>query len=323
MFFICDLYNRISQILKIHFYNTGSIASISGGYIYNKEVIKELEKLGHTIIYSDEIEQLSSTSLNIVDSLILKQAIPHLNPNQINIALLHQVDYSQKSYPFTHSIVTSRAARIEVLGYSNLTEDTVDIIEPGIETTWKQKTTYSDKIRNLLSVSNYIDRKGLDLLIEACARLAHLEWSLTIVGDQSLDAPYFSTIEEKVKEYKLSDRIELCGPRSREEINHMMITSDFLIQPAKHETYGMAVYEGIISQLPVLMYKTGAWQEFGKSKWVTFFDTLNVETLTRKLNEILENYTYPKDQFVDEIRSWKTVALDFEALIKRLESTND
>ena len=229
--------------------------------------------------------------------------------------LLHQVDYKQKVYPFSHNIATSPTAKEEIMSYSNLDIENISIIEPGIEDSWKRKSKHSNKIYNLLSVSNYIDRKGLDFLIDACFNLRGLKFELTIVGDKELDQDYYKKLESKINQYDLGNRINLLSTRSRSEINQLMINADYLIQPAKHETFGMAVYEAMISNLPVLMFKTGAWEEFDKSNLVTVIDNLGSEELTERLNEILtESYSLSQSSKTEH-RSWKSVALDFEEIL--------
>lgn len=306
--------------MKIHFYNKGSIDNVSGGYIYNKCVINELIGLGHEVVYDNQIENISLTKMNIVDSLIVNECISFLSNKNINLALLHQVDYNQKSYPFSHAIATSEVAKTEIIGYSDLKEENISVIQPGIEEGWKQKNSHNGSVSNLLSVSNYIERKGLDILVNACYNLKHLNWTLTIVGDQQLDNDCFKSLKKQVSLLGLSDRIKLLPSKTRAEINSLMLESDLLIQPARHETYGMAVYEGIITSLPVLMFKTGAWEEFNRSGLVTVIDSIGIESLTKNLDDVLSTPSKMKIDTNIPLRSWNNVAKDFENLLANINS---
>ena len=304
--------------MTIHFYNTGAIDTISGGYIYNQKVIDHLRSFGHRVEYSEEVKNLGKTENNIIDSLVLNEAFNYLNTDVVNLGLIHQVDRNIKRYNDIQLIVTGESAKIDLVKNFEVSEQNIHVIKPGIDEDWKVKESYSRQVRNLLCVSNYLDGKGVDVLISALSNLKTFDWNLKVVGNKEFDPQYFNLIQNLVQELGLGERIELKGCVGRAEINDLMIGADMLVSFSKSETYGMAIQEAIYTRLPVLMYKTGAWNEFEKSGLVTLVDAYSLPIFRDALKNTIESGIEINNldtKINDSRRYWKTVSREIEYIL--------
>ncbi len=305
--------------MTIHFYNTGALDTISGGYIYNQKVINHLRSFGHSVEYSDEVKNLGNTRNNIIDSLVLNEAFEYINTNVKNVGLIHQVDRNIDRYNDLQLIVTGASAKIDLVENFAVREQNIRIVRPGMDEDWKVKEKYSSQIRNLLCVANYLDGKGVDELITTLGNLKTYDWNLKVVGNKEFDPQYFNYIKKLVQDISLEGRVELMGSVQREEINDLMINADMLVSFSKSETYGMAIQEAIHARLPVLMYKTGAWNEFEKSGLVTVLEEYSSSILNETLKDVFEA-GIDTNKFDSEInipvRYWSTVSKEIENILK-------
>lgn len=309
--------------MNIHFYNKGSIDTISGGYLYNKEVITHLRSFGHVVEYDENVENLRDTKLNIIDSLVLKNGISYFNKEAKNIGLIHQIDPTISAYEDMKLIVTGKACHQELIHSFDVPEGNIRIVEPGMDVEWRSKAGHSTEIKNLLCIANYLDGKGMDVMLKVLDQLRNYNWTLKIVGNPDLDSNYFNRIQNLVSELKMHDRVELLGTLSRVQINNLMLASDLLVNFSESETYGMVVKEAICAHLPVLMYKTGAWEEFEESGWVTIVNDYSQAAFNNSLSTILskgidyENVTALKEE---PHRSWEQVSREIENILMDTEN---
>jgi glycosyltransferase involved in cell wall biosynthesis len=261
---------------------------------------------------------LGQTKINIIDSLVLKDALKYINFQVTNFGLIHQIDRDIEAYNNLPLIVTGEAAKHDLVLNFEVSENNIHVVKPGIDLNWKVKTTYSDGVRNLLSVSNFIDGKGIDILIKALMELQDYNWHLKIAGNDQLDPQYFQSIQNLLEASGMKDRIDLIGVLSRAEINQLMIEADMLIQCSENETYGMAVQEAVQSRLPVLMYKTGAWEEFKASGFVRIIEDYSLPSFKESLHYIFDN-GLDKDMFrakaITSKRTWEEVSREIEFIL--------
>ena len=102
----------------------------------------------------------------------------------------------------------------------------------------------------LLYVGQLIPRKGVDLLVEAAAKLQAegLEFSLVLVGDGS-ERP---AIQSKVDAFKLQN-VHFLGFQSPDRLPALYRSADVLIFPTLVDIWGLVVNEALWSGLTVLV----------------------------------------------------------------------
>ena len=113
---------------------------------------------------------------------------------------------------------------------------------------------------NFVSVGNLIDRKRMDLAIEAFYKVfrdfAHL--TLTIFGEGD-ERP---NLEGLIKKYRLENRVVLMGGCSRESIAEKLKECNCFVLASRAETFGVAYIEALACGVPVIATKCGGPEEF-------------------------------------------------------------
>lgn len=75
-------------------------------------------------------------------------------------------------------------------------------------------------IPRILSVGRYVEKKGFDILIDACATLRDrgVDFSCDIIGG----GPLQEVLERLVRDRGLGDRVRILGPRSQDEVRRAL-----------------------------------------------------------------------------------------------------
>jgi glycosyltransferase involved in cell wall biosynthesis len=267
--------------MGIQLLSRGSPDQVSGGYLYNKYLLEHLRLAGHEVTYHAEpsgIERFGAGDTVIVDSLVVAETAERLLSATANvILLLHMIPKGDES--LVEALY--RRSRIVVTGDSTLTclrerlaGDGIDAvkIEPGVPAHWRSKRRYSETARQLLTVANYVDGKGIERVLDVLLPMKDLPWSWTVYGNCAIDPSYFSAVACKPAAYGLSDRVRLLGPISHDAVNEQMVASDLLVHFSSYESYSMVTAEAIAAGLPVLSYRTGNFGVFSRSGLVRYLD---------------------------------------------------
>jgi glycosyltransferase involved in cell wall biosynthesis len=103
----------------------------------------------------------------------------------------------------------------------------------------------------LLFLSRLHPKKGLELLLQAAARLRHRDWQLTIAGDGA--APYLEQLKVLAKELGLSERVAFVGFVDGTAKQKLFANSNVLVLPSYQENFGIAVAEAMGHGLAVIV----------------------------------------------------------------------
>lgn len=92
------------------------------------------------------------------------------------------------------------------------------------------------EIPRLISVGRYVEKKGFDVLIDACARLAAegIHFTCEIIGEGPLEA----LLAERIERHGLVDRVCLLGPRSQEQVRKELARSDVFVLACQPDSEG-------------------------------------------------------------------------------------
>lgn len=119
---------------------------------------------------------------------------------------------------------------------------------------YKNNTSNKSLNNNFLSflyVGQLIERKGLEVTIEAFSKVNKNNWLLTIVGTGSDELK----LKKLVDKYGLSNKIIFVGYKQKEEILHYYSQADIFLMPSYLEVWGLVLNEALSSGLFCLASK--------------------------------------------------------------------
>ncbi|TPE53202.1 glycosyltransferase family 4 protein [Amaricoccus solimangrovi] len=108
----------------------------------------------------------------------------------------------------------------------------------------------------ILSVGSLIPRKRHDVLIDALALLADLDWEARIIGSDRLDPDCAAALTARIVARGLDRRIALEGAAA--DTRAAMTRADVFVLASEYEGYGMAFAEALSQGLPVVACRAGA-----------------------------------------------------------------
>jgi glycosyltransferase involved in cell wall biosynthesis len=285
-------------VRRIAFAVPGDIRTLTGGYGYDRRMIRELGQLGWrldvislgegypwpsetTRAYADcRLSALPARSAIVIDGLafgVLPDICTRISRDHPIVGLVHhplalesglcsdtaaslrQSERAALSTAVRVVTTSETTARYLVADYAVAPERIV-VAPPGVDPSPIAPGS-SDGVVRLLSVGALVRRKGHDVLISALARLADLPWRLSIAGERTRDAQTAREIEETIARCALSDRISLLGAVTDLHLEELFVAADLFVLASRFEGYGMAYAEAIAHGLPVVGTTAGAISE--------------------------------------------------------------
>jgi glycosyltransferase involved in cell wall biosynthesis len=98
---------------------------------------------------------------------------------------------------------------------------------------------------------------GVQDLIEALGLLADLPFEATLIGD----GPLRESLEARVRELGLAERVHFLGRRPHSEIPDLLRGFDVLAMPSREEAWGVAAAEASATAIPVVATNVGGIPE--------------------------------------------------------------
>jgi glycosyltransferase involved in cell wall biosynthesis len=99
-----------------------------------------------------------------------------------------------------------------------------------------------------ISAGQLIHRKGIDLLIEACATLPKTGWHLDIYGD----GPDRRSLEQLAARLGLADRVTFHGMVSSDAVQKALAMADCAVLPSRFDGWGTLVNEALAAGTPAI-----------------------------------------------------------------------
>lgn len=178
----------------------------------------------------------------------------------------------------------------------------ISIIPNGIETDGYACRTSMDGVKNqILFLSRVHVKKGIELLIEAFARLHKdfSEWSVVIVGNG--EANYIESIKQKVLSLKMEACIKILPPVFGNAKTKLYQESSLFCLPSYSENFGMVIAEAMSCGVPAITTNGTPWQllngecttmgasldMLGNDKRTGWCIELSVENLEKTLREAM------------------------------------
>jgi len=158
----------------------------------------------------------------------------------------------------TAVVVTSEWTREQVLTRYAVPACRVHVARPGVD----RVAALPRPVRgHLICVGVLSCHKGQDLLVEALADLAELDWHCRLIGPLDRDPDFVQQLQTRISRLGYGHRVRFAGVLTGAALSHAYTTADLLVAPSRSETYGMTVTEALAHGLPVIAAAVGGLPE--------------------------------------------------------------
>ena len=279
---------------RILFAIPGDLATLTGGYGYDRRILCALRELGLDVVHvalpasfpeptAADVktalaainEVLRPGDVVLVDGLAFG-ALPREAIRDIGapvVALCHHplcletgldplpmqalFESEREALALADHVIVTSGDTAELLVRDFAVEaQKLTIGPPGTDSAPRARGSDGPPI--LLAVGSIIPRKAFGLLVEALGGLQHLDWRLRLVGASHRSPPTAAALVEQIAACGLERRVDLLGELSGEDLEAAFATSDVFVSPALFEGYGMALAEAMAHGLPIVMTTAGA-----------------------------------------------------------------
>lgn len=161
------------------------------------------------------------------------------------------------------------------------------VIPNGIEIDGYPCRKSAENVRKqILFLSRIHEKKGIELLIDAFARLREYfsDWTLKIVGNG--EEAYIEGLKKIVASKQLQGIIQILPPVFGDAKVQLYQNSSLFCLPSYSENFGMAIAEAMSCGTPVITTTNCPWNILNDTKTGWCID-LNVDNLERALREAL------------------------------------
>jgi glycosyltransferase involved in cell wall biosynthesis len=138
--------------------------------------------------------------------------------------------------------------------------------------------------RQVLFIGNVSRRKGVDVLMEAFALLAHQDAQLRIVGPHAGDID----VDADARRLGIGARVRVEGPVREEDVPSIVRESSCLVLPSRDEGFGIVLVEALLSGRPVVASRTGGIKEIVDDRVGRLVEPEDQRALARAIDEILD-----------------------------------
>lgn len=139
----------------------------------------------------------------------------------------------------------------------------------------------------ILAVGRLVPKKGLDLLIQAFANLAHRcpDVQLLIAGD----GPERVSLETLVHNLGVGDRVRLLGNKGRQDVASLLKGCIFFVLPSRQEAFGIVNLEAMVAKKAVIATNVGGVRAIVQDGITGLLVEPSVSGLTNAMKQLLDN----------------------------------
>ena len=273
----------------------GDIATLTGGYIYERRLLEGLRAAGRDVRHlqlgdsfpdptpahmADAVARLAALEperVLILDGLVFG-AIDPAGLAQVRapvVAMIHHplalesgLDAARKAHLFeteranlaltAHVLVPSPHTATVLERDYGVAADRITIARPGTDPPAGPSAPVTPPL--ILSVGIQHPRKGHDVLLAALARLVHLDWQAVIVGARH-DPDHAAALARLHAALGLRGRVRLAGRVPQEELGRLYRQAGLFALATRYEGYGIVFDEALAHGLPIVSCRTGAVPE--------------------------------------------------------------
>lgn len=270
----------------------GNIDNETGGYRYDRRLLKELRASGHQVFHrslgssypnpssadaheaAEKLANLPTDCIAIIDGL----ALGALDPAVIAalpvpfVALIHHplaseggLDEKTRDFLYTterqnlgraaHVIVPSPHTATLLVADYGVPSANITVAQPGVDR--RRFTPQPSDPPMILSVGIQVPRKGHDVLLRALAEIVDLPWQVVIAGPV-IDEAYAASLVRLRDDLGVSRRVQFAGQVPENELERLFCRASVFALATRFEGYGMVFAEAMVHGLPIVSCRTGA-----------------------------------------------------------------
>lgn len=308
--------------MRIAFFVPGRLATISGGYGYDREIIAGLRALGHQVdvlelagshpLPDDAAHEaaaaawagMAADAIPVIDGLGLPAFAPLAEALVVRgaVGLIHHPTALEagrteaartalkaiegRLFPLLRRvIVTSTTTGARVSAEFGADAASVRVVVPGTAPAPRSAGSGGPG-SEILAVGGLIPRKGHDTLIRALAKLFDLDWHLTIAGG-SLEGVHAHGLRALVDELNVARRVTFAGEVVEGALDALWARADIFALATQYEGYGMAIAEALKRGLPVAVTKGGAAADLLTAECGVICEVDDVVSLSKALRRLI------------------------------------
>lgn len=265
--------------------------------LYEEEVKGVKHFMGYIYRIHRFVKEQKIQILIDIDGILDMYSIPALWKTKTKLVSWEQFNFYQNPYvnyrKFTRRWAAKSADAIVVLtkedkGYYEKNLQIRGILKHiynPIEVT--DKSAYDFESRVILSVGRLTEQKGFDMLVDVAKIVLekHPEWKWKILGE----GEDREKIEKKITEYKLEEKLLLCG--NVKNIENYYKKSAIYVMTSRYEGFGLVLTEAKSYRLPCVSFRCPA----GPSEIIQdeingyLIECFDVEKMADKINGLIEN----------------------------------
>ena len=314
------------MVKRLAFAVPGDLATPTGGYIYDRRMIDELQQLGWQIdvvglgdgfpkpntgqkeFARQRLLEVQSPCPVVVDGLalgVMPDAAEAARARNPLIALVHhplayetgiapeqaQILWESEKTALAaaaHVIVTSPATSRLLQEDYEVPPELITIAQPGTDRA-EPATGSRDGTLQMISVGAIVPRKGFDVLVAALAKLPELPWRLTIVGDRGRDPATAARLDAEIAASGLASRVTVLDAIPAGQLAALYAGADLFVLASHFEGFGMAYAEAIARGLPVVGTTGGAISDTVPPDAGVLVEPGDVRALARTLELLIRN----------------------------------
>ncbi len=282
-------------MLAVSLVTLGSPEQLTGGYLYHRRMVElarrhdaHLDLLAvpafpfplPTAMAGRVVGRAAAADVLVVDSIAAAFVAPWLRPwgrtagrrpRRPLAAMLHQppggIDHGPVRRRVQAALDRAMYRRCDVLMLASETLAAATsgfrtvVVAPGRDVAAAPSGPPIDLRRGrhaaLLSVGNWVARKGTLDLLEAFALLPPGLATLHLVGRTDVDHRYAARVRARLAHPDLASRVVVHGPVTRGEVAVFYASADVFVLPSYREPYGTVYGEAMAAGLPVVGWRAG------------------------------------------------------------------
>ncbi len=216
--------------------------------------------------------------------------------------------------------VVANSEGLRQLAYKFDARHPVSVIPNGVDMQAFKDEERSWMPPRLLFVGRIVFQKGLDLLLDALAKLKAVDWELAIAGD----GPNLENLKRRAQGLGIIEKTNFLGWQDRTNLAATFQQANLFVYPSRHEGMPNAVLEAMAGGLPVLATRIAGNEELVTEKTGRLVPPEDVEALQAALEKLLPDAQLRKNlgaagrQRAATEYSWSGAAKAYLALMRKV-----